>query len=218
MKFWTSLMLIFGFSLPALAGNRYLFDYKNAEIQPKLAKKVEKIKDGTYQLTLDLNQEIRRGQPLTREAVKNTIEGRLGNRFKAKVALDSKHKDQVTVHFKGREESFLKRLSRTRIRHRKSVSLAMKSKGSDTGIRARTAAEGLAATELKVRVLSYKNSQLTALVVDRGNDYQKRVKVGQRLKVTVNDNEWQGKPGSVVVFKAHHKGDAWHADKLRAAR
>ena len=170
-KLYLRLLLgIFGAFLSAavIAAPRTLIELKNGKPTPGLAKSWTKVKVGQYNFVLDQTKEIKKGVTVTPAAVKSTLEAKLGTTFGVKVS--PKGKGEVTVNYKGDEQKFLTKLSRTKIRAKKSVNLALESSVSDGGIRAKTADRPPKEGEVKGIVVRIKGDMITVKITDSKNE------------------------------------------------
>ena len=182
-----------------------LFSYKKGAIKPLLAIKVKKIQDGKYEIDIDTNKKIQ-GKNMTPEFVKNSLEGKLKKSLK--VAVAKVDDDTVHITFEGKEETFLKRVSKTRIKARKSVSLALESGVSDAGIRAKTGKEPPADDEIKVKVLKISDSEVEGIIVGVGKKYKGQLKMGRKIKMKTQ-GPTDHKKGKNSFFKPEKKQDRW---------
>ena len=92
------------------------------------------------------------------------METKLGSSFGVKVT--TKGKGEVVVNYEGDEQKFLTKLSRTKIRAKKSVNLALESSVSDGGIRAKTADRAPEQGEVKGIVVRVKGDMITVKITD----------------------------------------------------
>ncbi len=199
-------------SATAMAGKRNLFDYKDGQIQPQLAKTVSKVDETNYRIVLDISKEIKQGTPVSIEAVKSSVESRLGKSLKAKVKAVENSKDTLTISFKGKEETFLKRLAKTRIKPANRMALAASSQKTDAGIRAKAVDEKLAASEVRLRILKIKDEgTILGQVVAAGSGFEKSLKAGKRLKITAAEGlSFKAlKKGSIRVFQLEKQAKSW---------
>ncbi|SMF67079.1 hypothetical protein [Pseudobacteriovorax antillogorgiicola] len=201
-----TLILTLSFSfLAGAAQGKTLFKYKKKEIKPVLAESVNKLSDGKYEIKLKANQQVQ-GKDLTPELVKQSVEGKLKKSLKTEVTKV----DDRTVHitFDGQEETFLKRLSKTRIKARKSVSLALDSSVSDGGIRAKTGKDPASDDEIKIKVTKVTADQVEGIALDIGKNYKSQVKMGRKLRIKAKNTDTFEK-GKHAFIKPKKDGKDW---------
>ena len=198
-------------STPALAKKGALIDYKDGKASAQLAKSWTKVKDGEYSFELDLSKKVK-SKAYTAEHVKGTLEAKLAKKYGVKVTVKSP--TQVVVNYTGDEGAFLKKLSKTKIKTRKAVTLALESSVSDGAMRANKASPPPQEGEVKGIVVKVRKGFLIVKVnesrfkgiepstirvapqdgVDKGHAVI--FKPGEKVK-----NVWQPVDGSFKVFK-----------------
>ena len=208
------LTILFGFiaSIAIAAPLKTLITFDGGKPGPGLAKSWKKGKS-SYDFTLDLNAEIG-GDKLTQDAVKSTLESKLGDTNGVKVT--PKGKDAVTVAFTGDENSFLDALSKTKIRSNKGAEVAMESTVSQGGIRAKTAERDPADGEVKGDVLKIAGDTVTLRVTNSSPKATAQgIKAGD--KVQIKAAGFTGKPHTKIFFMPGPKqGDVWSATAVKA--
>jgi hypothetical protein len=160
LMLFTSWWMVFS-SSQALSGPKTLIKYKGGKPVPGLAKSWKKVKDGQYRFDLDGKAKVK-GEAVTQQLVKDTLESKLGATMGVKVAPEGK--SAVLVSYNGAEDKFLKKISTTKIRAKKAVTLALEGSVSDGGIRAKSADRPPKVGEVKAIVVAVKGEVATAKV------------------------------------------------------
>lgn len=185
-KLMTVVTAMFFFASVASAAAKTLIEMPGPKAG--LAKSWKKVKDGEYEFTLDTSAELKKGVTVSPDAVKSSLESKLGGTHGVKVT--AKGKDGVSVTYTGKEADFLDQVSKTKIRE-KSVELALESSVSEGGIRAKTADRPANAGEVKAIVLKSEKGVVTVKVNDSKFD---KVKTGSVVKLkdggTYKANDW----------------------------
>ena len=193
-------------AIEAVAGPKTLIELDGDKPVAALAKSWKKVKDGQYKFQLDPSKEIGKGTPVSADAVKSSLESRLGTSKGVTVKADSA--TEVTVTYKGNEKEFLDSISRTKIRSSKDVELAMESSTSAGGIRAKKADRPAEAGEVKLIAVKIEGDVITGKVNDTKSD---KVKASEVIKVkgTLQDLK---KNESFFFKPATKQGDIWQAE------
>ncbi len=195
------------FAAQAVAGPKTLIELDGDKPVAALAKSWKKVKDGQYKFQLDATKEVAKGTPVTAEAVKSSLESRLGDSKGVKVKADSA--SEVTVSYTGDEKSFLESIAKTKIRSSKDVELAMESSTSAGGIRAKKADRPAEAGEVKLIAIKIEGDVITGKVNDTKSD---KIKAGEIVKVKGSVQEL--KKNESFFFKPTAKnGDVWQAQE-----
>ena len=199
----TTLMMLL--ALPALAGPKTLIKYKGGKASAGLAKSWKSLGAGKYQFNLDTAAKVK-GKPLTPAMVKSSVEAKLG---KKGVKVAAKGVNAVTVTYSGAEAKFLKKISKVRIKSKKSVSLALETSVSDGGIRAKTAERGPKDMEVKGRVMAVQGDAVKILVLGAGKSgMAAQAKAGQNLTVKGRGG-FTPKTGDYIFFRPTATGVSW---------
>ncbi|MEZ4743597.1 MAG: hypothetical protein R3B45_14325 [Bdellovibrionota bacterium] len=179
--------------------------------KPALAKSFKDLGENKYEFSIDTSKTIKGGKKPTFEIVKKSL-------LKKKLITDvSGSLDKLVVTYEGDLDSFLKKISKTRIKDSGSdVNLAGESSVSDGGIRARTAAREPAVGEVKGTIVGKAGKNFRIMVQKKG---QTGVPEDFPLMrpVLVAAGSYKGKPGQVVFFKpTSKKGSVWSGKDFTA--
>ncbi len=186
-----------------LAGPKTLIELDGDKPVAALAKSWKKVKDGQYKFQLDTTKEVAKGAPVTAEAVKSSLEAKLGVSKGVTVKADSAA--EVTVSYTGDEKSFLESVAKAKIRSSKDVELAMESSVSAGGIRAKKADRPADADEVKLIAIKIDAGVITGKVNDSKNA---KVKAGEIVKIKGEIKDL--KKNESFFFKPSAKeGDVW---------
>jgi len=189
----------------AFAGPKTLFKMKDGKQTAGLAKSWTKVEDGKYEFVLDKSHTLKKGKPLTTEAVKNSLEAKMKRKFSVKVV--AKGDSAVVVTYKGDETKFLEKVAKTRIRAKRNIELAVESSVSEGGIRANAANRPPNAGEVKVRVSKIKGDVITARVI---TSKMSQIVDGSKVKVIYTNKALKLKPGATLFFVPEElKGKVW---------
>ena len=89
----------------------------------------------------------------------------------------------MTVHIiQGSGTDFPQRLSKTRIKSRKSVALALDSSVSDGGIRAKIGKEPPYEDEVKIKLIKVAEKQIVGIILAMGDDFKETLKKAEKSK------------------------------------
>lgn len=168
-----------------------------------VAKSWKKVKDGEYTFDLDTTQEISKGVPVTADAVKSSLENKLGSTHGVKVNITSP--TAIDVTFTAKEDAFLTEVSKTKIRA-KSVELASESSVSEGGIRAKAADRPPNANEVKAKILKSEKGVVMAKVTETK---AASVKNNSVVKVKA-DGVWKS-GGWIFFIPEKEDGGVWSA-------
>ena len=157
IKLFLTALWALSLSATALAGGKTLIEYKNEVIKPDLAKSVKRISDGKYEFTLKTG--------ITPAMVQKSL-GKKLKRFKS--TITAKGVNKVIITYAGKEDKFLKKLSKSRIKKGGGAQLAVESSVSDGGIRAKTAARDPKPLEVKGQVISVQGDSIKMIVTKAG--------------------------------------------------
>jgi len=193
-------LILFFSGSAAIAQSKTLIVMKAGKAAPGLAKSWKKLAEGKYHFDLDPKAEVAKGKVVTPLHVKASLESSLGTVLSVKVTPQGA--TAVEVSYSGEEEKFLKRLAKTKITGQDGVKIALGSGVSDGGIRAKVAARGPAADEVKAKYIKAEGAagNHMVLVVEKGAAVADDVKGGQTLKVHAADAVSLQK-GQVFFFK-----------------
>jgi|GEM_PF-2958407 len=194
----TFVFLFAGVSGPVWAQNEKttLITMKDGKPVAALAKSWKKSGAGKYEFQLDPKATIGKKKPLTTDAVKSSLEGRLGSSHGVKVA--AKGKAAVEVTFTGEELAFLEAVSTAKIRATKSVELALESSTTQGAIRARATDRAPTPEEVKATVTENKDGMIVVRVLAVGaNGEAVKFKTGEKAKIKAASD---AKVNDVVYF------------------
>ena len=212
-RFWIFAALVSYASL-ARAGSPTPYLITLPGPKPSLAKSVKKLEEGKYQFVLDTSKELKNG-PVTFEVVKRSLEKRLKRKFAIEVSGDA---GSMIVSFTGDEEAFLKRLSKTRIKHLRKTEIAATSSVSSAGIRALKLPRKPKPEEVKALVLNTKGQTFKAMVQEIG-EKAKRLGVENRPTEFQCDQGFKPKQGQVVYMVVlKRKNELWSATGCELAQ
>ena len=167
----------------AQAEKSTLITLKNGKPVAALAKSWKKTGAGKFEFQLDPAGTIGKKKPLTPEAVKASLEGKLGSAFG--VTVTAKGKAGVEVAFTGEDAPFLEAVSTTKIRASKGIELALESSTTQGGIRARANDRPPTAEEVKGTVITNSKGVVTVRVLELGSTVDAtKIKVGDKAAVT----------------------------------
>jgi hypothetical protein len=205
-KFANLMLALAAFAVAQLgfAGPRTLIEMNGGAPSAGLASSWKKIADGNYEFVLDTTKDIGGGQTVTPDAVKSSLESKLGSSYGVKVT--AKDASTVDVAYTGDENTFLTEVSKAKIRAGgKDVELALESSVSDGGIRAKKADRPAAPGEVKAMFLRSEGGVIVAMVNESKST---KVKPGDKVKIK---GEVKGaKKNDMVFFKPDKmNGDTW---------
>ena len=187
----------------ALADSKTLIDTEGGSPAPALAKSWKKVKEGEYLFTLDTSKEIGAGTNVSPDAVKKSLESKLGASYGVKVA--AKGGDAVSVTYTGDEKSFLDQVAKTKIRAGGDVALALESSVSEGGIRAKKADRPADKDEVKATAIKVSSGKILAKVSD-----SKVTQVKNGDMVTIKGDLKDLKKNDFFFFRPEKKdGNEW---------
>lgn len=175
------------FSDAVFAAAKTLIEMSGGQPKAGLAKSWTKVKDGQYDFELDTSAELKKGVNVSPDAVKSSLESKLGATNGVKVT--AKGASGVSVTYTGKEADFLDQVSKTKIRE-KSVEIALESSTSEGGIRAKAADRGANAGEVKGTVVGVAGDVLTIKVSDTKSDLVKAASVVKLKATGFKANDW----------------------------
>lgn len=147
----------------ALAGRTNLL---NKDLSASIAKSHKSLGEGKHEFVIDSTKMLPGKKKVTYDFLKKSIEQKLGPLFSAKVEGDD---SKIIVTYEGSESSFLKAITKTKIRSSFKTSLAQNQSGSDTGIRAQKGAlKDPAGNEVLGKVVSLSKDHMTVVVLKIG--------------------------------------------------
>ena len=193
------------------AAAKTLITFDNGTPGSGLAKSWKK-GSSSYDFTLDLNVEIG-GVKLTQDAVKSSLESKLGDSNGVKVTPMGS--DTVTVSYTGDENAFLDAVSKTKIRGSQGTEVAMESTVSQGGIRAKTAEREPIDGEVKGDVLNVAGDVVTLRVT---NSSAKSTALGIKPgdKVQIKAPGFSGEAHTKIFFMPGTKnGDVWSSTNVK---
>ena len=198
--------IIFSISAAPLAhAQDTLFSYDGSQISPGLAKSWKKEGDNKYSFTLDLSKKVG-NKPLTPALVKGNLEGQLKA---VGVKATPKGVDGIEVTFKGKEDNFLKKTAKVKIKATASETLAMDPSVSDGGIRAKSAERDPTDEEVKARVTAIKGDVIKAIVVKAGTSGQ-AASFSDGKVVSIKATGFVAKKNETFFFKpTQASGEVW---------
>ena len=191
----------FVFAGAGIAAPKTLIEMDGGQPKAAFAKSWKKVKDGDYTFDLDTTQELSKGVPVSPEAVKSSLESKLGTTHGVKVSAAGA--SSVDVTYTCKEDEFLDQVSKTRIRA-KSVELALESSTSEGGIRAKIADRAPNAGEVKAKVLKAEKGVVTAMV---NETKAANVKNNATIKIKA-DGEWK-RSGWIFFVPEKEEGGIW---------
>lgn len=177
MRWIHFLTLFLGLSIfgTGYAGPKTLIKYKGGKIKPGLAKTYKKLADTKYEF--DFSGAKVGGKAVTAAMVKSSLEAK-------GLTVAAKGATAVIVSANGTEKSFLKKVSRARIKAGGSK-LALESSVSQGGMRAKTAERDPAGNEIRGQVISVSGDVIKLSVTGTGKAAPANsVKNGQVISVS----------------------------------
>ena len=178
---WVRVMLA-GLSLFAaqqvFAAAKTLIELDGDTPKPGLATSWSKVKAGEYSFQLDPAGDLGKGAMVTPDAVKSSLESKLGASFGVKVS--AKGAAAVSVVFTGDEKAFLAQVAKTKIRAGQDVALALESSTSEGSIRAKKTERPAGAGEVKALVIKSEGGVILAKAMDSKTP---QVKSGDKVKI-----------------------------------
>lgn len=182
-----------------------LFNYDGSQITAGLAKAWKKEGENKYSFTLDLSKKVG-SKPLTPALVKSNLEGQLKS---VGVKVAPKGADGVEVTYKGKEDNFLKKTAKVKIKATASETVALDPSVSDGGIRAKSAERDPTDEEVKARVTAVKGDVLKAIVVKAGKTGQAASFTDGKV-VSIKATGFEAKKNETFFFKpTQSAGDVW---------
>lgn len=179
---WTFFFALSLSTVATAAEKTTLITLKNGKPTASLAKSWKKTGEGKYEFVLDTKATIGKNKPLTVDAVKSSLEGKLASSHG--VAVTPKGKSEVEVAYTGEETAFLDAVAKARIRATKAVELALESTTTQGSIRARAADRAPVKNEFKATVVSNSDGQLAVRIVEVGPaDQPVAIKAGDKVQL-----------------------------------
>ena len=173
-----------------------LITMKDGKPSASLAKTWKKLSTGKYEFQLDMAATIGKKKPLTVDAVKSSLEGKLGSTNG--VAVVAKGKNGVEVTFTGDEAAFLEGVAGAKIRATKGVEIALASTTTQGGIRARATDRQPTAEEVKGTVITNASGVVTVRVLAFGTSGEAvKFKAGDKSRIAFVSDV---KPNDVIYF------------------
>jgi hypothetical protein len=212
MKVFVSALVLSLLNFAALASAATtLITLNGSKPQAGLAKSWKKGKN-QYTFTLD----IAGNKGLTPEAVKTSLELKLGSSNGVKVAV--KGKDTAIVNFTGAEKDFLTAVSSTAIlmgaKADGDVEIAMEGGVSQGNVRARTSERGPDDGEVKGTIVSVRPDAVV-IRVSTASPKAKGLGINDGDKVEVKAAGYKGEKGNAIFFIPTAKdGAQWSASKV----
>lgn len=192
------------FAQLGFAAPKTLIEMNGGTPSAGLASSWKKVSDGMYEFVLDTTKEIGGGQMVSPDAVKSSLESKLGASYGVKVT--AKDASTVDVAYTGDENTFLTEVSKAKIRAGgKDVELALESSVSEGGIRAKKADRPAGPGEVKAVFLKSEGGVIVAMVNETKSP---KVKAGDKVKIKGAVKGAQKK--DIIFFKPDKmNGDAW---------
>lgn len=190
-------------------GKQALIEMSGDKPAAALATSWKKVSDGKYEFTIDTAADIG-SEKLTADMVKTSLEKKLGDKG---VKVEPKGKT-VLETYTGDEATFLKNVSKTKIKGTKDVEIAMEAPVSEGGIRANTADRPPVDGEVKAEVVTVKKDVLEVRIITASKTgAAAKLKDGQKVKVTAKGDIKDLKKKDIVFFKPiTDKGGVWDAN------
>lgn len=189
-------------------GKQALIELNGDAPSAALATSWKKVADGKYEFTIDTAADIG-DEKLTSDMVKTSLEKKLGDKG---VKVESMGKT-VLVTYTGDEATFLKNVSKTKIKGSKDVEIAMEASVSEGGIRANTADRPPVDGEVKAEVVSLTKGMLEVRVITASKKgTSAKLADGQKVKVKAKGDLKDLKKKDIVFFKpTAEKNGVWDA-------
>jgi hypothetical protein len=158
-----------------------------------IAKSWKKLDANRYEFDVDASKKIKDGE-INFESLSKSLQSK---DFVVSVKGDDQ---KIVVEFKGSEDDFLQKISKTRIRSAKQgVEIALTSSESDGGIRARTSLRDPGEGEVKAKIVQLGSDASRIMVMAKGPGNTHEIPEKRPIKLKIENFEVNG--GEIIFFK-----------------